>query len=240
MAAAKGTWFVFLDSDDELLPGALQTIHEDAVAAPPDVNGLRYACVDEHGAVSPDPPYRPETLTYEQTLRLLEEQLHGRSEALPCSRASTFPEVAYPAGHAEEGLYHLALALRGRILVSPEIVRRYYHDAPNQITRPDSRRALRFAADAAQNVDAVLDRHGEALQRYAPTAFALRLREGALYHFMAGHRAAGLRYARRSAKAGGVSVKLALIVALGMLGGAPLALSQTIQATLRRISRGRP
>lgn len=240
MAAARGTWFVFLDSDDELLPGALQTIHDDAVGAPPDVNGLRYACIDEHGAISPDPPYWPETLSYEQTLRLLEEQLHGRSEALPCSRASTFPEVAYPTGHAEEGLYHLALALRGRILVSPKIVRRYHHDAPNQITRPDYRRALRFAADAAQNVDAVLDRHGEALRQYAPSAHALRLREGALYHFMAGHRSAGLRYVRRSARASGFSIKLALIVALGMMGGVPLALSQTIQATLRRTFRGRP
>jgi glycosyltransferase involved in cell wall biosynthesis len=237
MQAGRGEWFVFLDSDDELLPGALQQMHDDATAVPPDVVGMRYACVDEHGVISPDPPYPRAVWTYEQFIGSLETLAHGRGEALPCSRASTFPEVAYPTGHAEEGLYHLDLARSGRIAVSPAVVRRYHHDAPNQITRPDTRRALRFAADAAANADAVLQHHGEALQRHAPTVYALRLREAALYHFMAGHRAAGLRDARQARKFGGGSPKLLLLILLGMIGRVPLAFSQTVQATLRRALR---
>ncbi len=233
MANSRGEWFVFLDSDDELLPGALQTIHRDATNVAPDVNGLRYACVDENGVVSPDPPYPNDTWTYERYLQSLEESLRGRSEALPCSRASTFPQIAYPGGHAEEGVYHFDVARLGRVFVSPDAVRRYHHDAPNQITRPDLRRTLRFAPDAARNVDAVLARHGVALQRHAPTVHALRLREGALYHFMAGHRLDGLRYARRYVRRRGLSLKLALIVILGMAGGVPLALSQTLHSKVR-------
>jgi glycosyltransferase involved in cell wall biosynthesis len=237
MAAARGEWFVFLDSDDELLPGALQTIHDDAVDAAADVVALRYSCIDDRGAVSPDPPYVDELWSYERFLRSLDDALLGTSETLPVSRASTFPEIAYPEGHAEEGLYHLDLARRGRTGVSAKITRRYNHDAPNQITRPDYRRALRFAADSARNADLVLARHGEAMQQHAATAYSFRLREAALYHFMAGHRGAGLRYARRAMRVGGWQPKLALVTALGLAGAVPLALSQAFQATLRRALR---
>ena len=43
MAAARGQWFVFLDSDDELLPGALETIHGRATAVGPS-RLLRFRC----------------------------------------------------------------------------------------------------------------------------------------------------------------------------------------------------
>lgn len=234
MSASRGQWFVFLDSDDELLPDALDTIYADAVAAPADVTALRYSCVNEQGSISPDPPYPHEMWTYERYLRWIEQSLQGTSETLPCSRASTFPEVAYPDSHAEEGLYHLDLARRGRVVVSSAVVRRYYGDAPNQVTSPNVRRSMRYAPDAARNVDAILAGHGETLRKYAPTVFALRLQEGALYYFMSGQRASGLDYARRHIRLRGVSLKLALIVALGMAGGLPLAVSQGLQALLRR------
>jgi glycosyltransferase involved in cell wall biosynthesis len=237
MAAARGEWFVFLDSDDELLPNALQAIHDDAVAAAPDVVVMRYSCIDDQGAISPDPPYVDHELwSYERFLRSFDGRLL-KNETLPVSRASTFPEIAYPEGHAEEGLYHLDLARRGRTAVSATIARRYNHDAPNQVTRPDFRRALHFAADAASNADLVLARHGEAMQRHSPAAYGHRLREAAMHHFMAGHRGAGFRYARGSMRVLGWQPKLALVSAIGLLGSVPLALSQAFQATLRRALR---
>jgi glycosyltransferase involved in cell wall biosynthesis len=236
MTAARGRWFVFLDSDDELLPDALETIHRDAEAAPPDVTALRYSCVDEEGAISPEPPYPHELWSYERYLRWIEDSLTGaRTEALPCARAATFPEIAYPDGHAEEGLYHLGLARSGRVGVSPAVVRRYRHDAPNQITRPDFRRALRFAPDDARNDDAVLAGHGHALRQHAPRFFARKLHDAALHHFMAGHRRAGLGYARRFVRLSGLSPKLAAIVTIGLIGRRPLAFASTLQSLLRRV-----
>jgi glycosyltransferase involved in cell wall biosynthesis len=232
MAAARGQWFIFFDSDDELLPHALEVIHRDAVDAPESVNMLRYMCKDPQGVLSPEPPYVRETWTYERYIRALEESIRG--EALPASRTSTFPAVAFPEGHAEEALYHLDLGLLGMSMTSPEVVRIYHQDAPNQITKPDFRRALRFAADNARNVDVILERHGEALRVHAPTVYASRLREGALYHFMNGDRRAALRYARESIRARGLSPKLILIVLLGLVGGAPLAWFQTQQGRMRR------
>ncbi|MDP9192141.1 MAG: glycosyltransferase [Acidobacteriota bacterium] len=232
MAAARGDWYVFFDSDDELLEGALQTMHDEAMSASPEVLMLRFSCVDDHGMVSPDPPYARETLSYERFMGSLEGAL--RFEALPCSRTSTFPAIAFPEGHAEEGLYHFDLARTGKLATSPAVVRVYHHDAPNQVTRPDYRRALRFAPDAASNVDAVLARHGEALRQHAPALYRNRLREGALQNFLAGHRRKALRYVRDAARLDGVSVKLALITILGLAGRVPLAMSQSLQGILRR------
>ena len=232
MAAAGGEWFVFLDSDDELLAGALQTIHAEACAAPPEVVALRYMCVDDRGTKSPEPAYRGERWSYEDYVRALDSDVRG--EALPCSRTSTFPGIAYPDGHAEEGLYHLDLARAGQVGTSPAVVRLYHQDASNQITAPSVRRALRFARDAARNVDETLARHGAALRRLAPATYAGRLREGALTHFLAGHRRRGLQYARMALAHGAGSAKLVLVVSLGLLGPLPLACSQAVQGLIRR------
>ncbi|HEX2123069.1 MAG TPA: hypothetical protein VHL59_15660, partial [Thermoanaerobaculia bacterium] len=103
------------------------------------------------------------------------------------------------------------------------------------ITAPDFRRALQFAADNARNIDELFVRYGDALRAHAPTVHALRLREGALHHFMSGNRRAALRYARQSARARGLSPKLVLIVLLGLLGRMPLAWAQTQQGRMRRL-----
>ncbi len=235
MAAARGRWFVFLDSDDELLPHSLQAIHRDVTAIASEVTALRYMCRDDRGATSPDPPFVRETWTLERFIRSFEEQLHGRGEALLCSRASTFPAVSYPEGHAEEGLYNMDVIRAGLLMTSPEILRFYHQDAENQITAPDFRRALQFAADNARNIDELLARYGDALRAHAPTVHALRLREGALHHFMNGNRGAALRYARQSARASGLSPKLLLIVLFGLLGRVPLAWIQTLQGRMRRL-----
>lgn len=235
MAVARGKWLVILDSDDELLPHALETIHRDASTASEEVTALRYMCRDDQGATSPDPPFARETWTWERFVRSFEEQLGGRGEALLCTRATTFPAVSYPEGHAEEGLYNLDVVRAGLLMTFPEVLRLYHQDAPNQITRPDYRRALQFAADNARNTDELFARYGEALRTHAPSVYALRLREGALYHFMNGNRRAALRYARDCA----LSPKLILIVALGLLGRAPLAWFQAQQGKMRRML-GRP
>src|SRR5688572_6629765 len=51
MAAARGQWFVFFDSDDELLEGALETIHQEATNASPEVLLMRFACIEDRKSV---------------------------------------------------------------------------------------------------------------------------------------------------------------------------------------------
>ena len=234
MSAASGEWFVFLDSDDELLPGALATIYRRATQADERVGSLRFTCEDERGP-SPIPPHRDEVLDYEGYLRTLDPMLaSGRGEALPCTRASTFPVIQYPDDHSPEGLYHLNLAKEHLVETSTAVVRRYHHDALNQITRPTIRRSLRYADADAADAARVLDLHGEALRRWAPMTHRLILSGGAIASFMAGRRMDGVRYSAAALRRQPLSLAVWARLLAGLLGGRVTAILLSTKAAMRR------
>jgi glycosyltransferase involved in cell wall biosynthesis len=230
MAAARGEWFVFLDSDDELLPDALGAMHLRGAAASPDVGGLRFMCVDEHGP-SPVPAHEDEVLDYEAYVRWIETAV--RQETLPCVRASTFPAVRYADSRAFERSYHLDLARASRVQACRDVVRRYHHDARDPLTVPTAERSLRAAADNADDARNVLSEHGEALRRYAPRTYAATLATAATSSFMAGRRLDGLAYAARAWPRMPFSPRLYVTVALGLAGGRLLARTQELRARMR-------
>ena len=231
MAAAQGQWFVFLDSDDELLPGALQTIHRRASAVGPETGGLRFMCIDERGT-SPDPPHRDQVLDYEGYLHWLDVTV--LQETLPCARASTFPAVQYADSHASERWYHLELARTSLVHACSDVVRRYHHDVADRITVPQAARSLRYAADEAEDADRVLEVHGEALRRLAPSVYRATLSAAATACFMAGRRLDGLRYAARAWRLTPASGQLYVVVALGLLHGRLVAEMQALRARMVR------
>ena len=231
MAAARGQWFVFLDSDDELLPGALEAIHRRASAVGPEVGGLRFMCIDEHG-ISPEPPHRDQVFDYEGYLRWLDSSV--KQETLPCARASTFPAVQFADSHASERWYHLELARTSHVHACSDVVRRYHHDAADQITVPQPSRSLRYAADEADDADHVLAVHGDALRRLAPATYRATLSAAVTACFMAGRRLEGLRYAARTWRLMPMSPQLYVVVALGLLHGRLVAELQALRARMLR------
>ena len=231
MAAARGQWFVFLDSDDELLPGALETIHRRASAVGSEVGGLRFMCIDEHGT-SPEPPHRDEVFDYEGYLRWLDVSV--KQETLPCARAATFPAVQYADSHASERWYHLELARTSLVQACSDVVRRYHHDVADRITVPQPARSLRYAADEANDADQVLATHGDALRRLAPATYRATLSAAATACFMAGRRLAGLRYAIRAWRLMPASWQLYVVVAVGLLHRRLLAEMQALRARMLR------
>lgn len=234
MTAARGEWFVFLDSDDELLPGALSAIQQRARGAGPGVGSLRFMCVDERGP-SPVPPHRDEVLDYEGYIRSLDPMVRsGRGEALPCSRASTFPAVQYPDDHSPEGLYHLNMARYYLVETCSEVVRRYHHDAPNQITAPSAERSLYYAAADAANAAQVLALHGAALRQWAPGEYQIVLAGGALASFKAGRRREGVKYSARILVRRPLSTMTWARLAVGIVGGPCLARMQAVKGAARR------
>jgi glycosyltransferase involved in cell wall biosynthesis len=236
MAAARGQWFVFLDSDDELLPGALEMIQARAIAAPSDATALRFMCVDERGT-SPDPPHDDRVIDYEDFLRMQDPWLHGRQEALPCSRASSFPAVRYSEGHAPESWYHLELVRHGRVVLCREIVRRYHHDAPQRVTRPVPRQSLRWAADEVDDLQRVLTTHGDALRRLAPSTYFLNTAAGATSAFLCGRRLLGVRLCVQLLRRGPFSPRTWFLLLVGLIGRHPLAAAQWLWNSVPRRSQ---
>jgi glycosyltransferase involved in cell wall biosynthesis len=234
MTVARGTWFIFLDSDDELVPGGLEAIHRRAGAARPAVGTLRFMCLDERGP-SPVPAHRDEVLDYEGYIRSLEPITRsGRGEALPCSRANTFPAIRYPDDRAHEGLYHLNMARHHLVETCSEIVRRYHHDAPNQLTAPTADRSLQYAAAHADDASRVLAEHGAALRKWAPGRYRLVLAGGALSSFMAGRRLDGVRYSAAILAREPLSARSWARLGAGLLGGRVLATLQSATSAARR------
>jgi glycosyltransferase involved in cell wall biosynthesis len=217
MAEACGRWYVCLDSDDELLPGALAAIYRKAAAAPPHVGVLRFMCRDSHGRTSPDPAHADETWDYEGYIRWTERARGRPSEALPCVRAETYPLITYPNDHSDEGLYHLDLARSWSVMACSDIVRHYHYDAANRVMVIDARRTLHFAPDAASNAELVLTRHGDALRAWAPGVLLDQVRNAAMSALLAGRRAAGIQFARMYISSAGASVKVYVILAAGLI-----------------------
>jgi glycosyltransferase involved in cell wall biosynthesis len=222
--AAEGEWLVFLDSDDELVPGGLELIRRRAAEAPAAVGKLLFMCRDDVGLTSPDPPLDGRQIDYEGYLRWLEETSGGRAEALPCTRRVAFLECPYPDGrHWQEGIHELDFARRWRLQLCPEVVRYYHLDATNRVMAPDRARLLAQAEDFAAHAEAVLSRHGPALSRVAPARWLISARQAALFRFLNGDRIGGLRHSLRLMARHPANIRVWLVLAAGLLGPGPLA-----------------
>jgi glycosyltransferase involved in cell wall biosynthesis len=235
MGQARGTWFLFLDSDDELLPGSLAAIRERIARAAPNVGAFRFMCRTIEGEASPEPPHDGSLCNYETYLRWMERSVTGaRQESMPCVRADTFPAIRYPEGHAEEALYHLDVARAVDVQLEPDVVRIYHHDAPDQVTRPQRKRLIQFAPDCARAVDDLLLRHGPSLERCAPGLAALFLAEGAAWQFLSGRRRAGFRYALAYGRTTGDWMRIGPVMILGAIGPQVLAWGKAMRAAMAR------
>jgi glycosyltransferase involved in cell wall biosynthesis len=227
IARSRGEWIICLDSDDELTDDALETIDREMQASADDrVAAFRFMCRLDDGSVCPVPALRRETWDYHAYLRWAEQaSVGGQQETLTCIRRDTYDVVTYPEGGGEAE-YHLNFAVRFRTAASPEVVRLYHSDAPDQISRPDVDRALRQAPHHARSFGRLLEHHGEALARSAPGLLALYTRALATHQFLSGDRAGGVATLARLVRTRRVSLVACVILAFGILGPRPLAHAQ--------------
>lgn len=192
--AALGDWLVFLDSDDELAPKALELIRSRAKAASADVGKLLFACRNDAGAVSPEPPFDGQVMDYVGYLQWIESTINGLSEALPATRRSAFLQCPYPEQRGWlESIHELDFVQRNRVQRCPEIVRLYHLDATNRLMVPNFDAVSDSARGRVEHAEAVLAKHGAQMEKYAPRRWVMLARETALYNFFAGNRGAGLR-----------------------------------------------
>ncbi|MFO0604590.1 MAG: glycosyltransferase family 2 protein [Polyangiales bacterium] len=231
--AARGRWLVMLDSDFELLPGALATLERLCRAAPDDVGNVATHMAWDVGPSTPDPsPPGDMLLTYPEFLAWLEGV--KTPEWFNCIRREVFDALRYPTGRAYETPLHFAIARDWRFLLVKEKVCLGHTDARDRITRGPplarARRLLRDAPDWSASVAAMLDAHGAVMRDAAP-----RMRDRMDIHLanlllLKGDRAGALAALRRIDPKLSRSPRTLVITALGLLDRRALALAQALRS----------
>ena len=164
---------------------------------------------------------------------------NGLKETLLCVRRRTFAQVRCPDARRGGTLYHLDFAAaRFKTATSPVVVRLYHSDAAAQMTRPSVQSAIAEAPDTVRELEAILDRHGAALTRWAPRAAFIYQRGLATQYFLSGNRMQGIRATLRLTRSSGRSLSVWVVFALGILDRRALALVSTLRARRFLDSRG--
>jgi glycosyltransferase involved in cell wall biosynthesis len=222
--AASGEWIVFLDSDDELLPGALARMAEIIRGPGAGADRLAFMYRRDDGGVSPSPPLRDEFLDYPASLRALEGRRYF--DFLQCTRRSTFAALRWPewkyAGHV---LYLTDFSQRFRTYSSSEFLAIVHTDAPERMSwqRRKPQAGLQSALELGEEMDLILARHGAALAIHAPHTLRRFQRVRASYHFLAGQRVEGVRQSLRCLREAPHSAETWLQLATGLAGPALFA-----------------
>jgi glycosyltransferase involved in cell wall biosynthesis len=225
VAAAVGDWILFLDSDDELLPGGLRCIDRYTRVAPSNIARFGFMYRQDDGSLSPDPAPRGEILNYEKYISWT--TIFHTGDFFNCIRRRTFNSIQFEDNRSYETLYHLEFAKQFLTLLIPEVVAFIHRDALNRVSnlsRADLiERLRRDAPDNALATGTIIARHGEALMRLAPNRYKMLVRNRFLFDFLAARRWDGFLHAVNYLRRYPNSVSGWGILALGMLGSSPLA-----------------
>lgn len=192
IAAARGEWIVAVDSDDELVDGALSRMHRLAGGAPDSVHALWFRCRMDDGRLSPDPVPTASEWDYRGYIAWLNESRGRWRDMLRCVRRSCFDQVRYPDDRMLEDKFHLDFARRFRSRFHADVLRLYHQDAENSLVK--YLKALDPAADAvflqdrANGLGALLRDHGPVLRQVSRALYGDYLQMAAHSALLAGQR----------------------------------------------------
>lgn len=234
---ARGEWLVVLDSDWELMPGALTRLKEIIDARPPEVRIIRSRLQADTGELQPG--VLPSGVTgYEGRLQWCNavDSAGASSDAGHCIHRSVVERENFISDRrgGVETLWELDVARWAPTLWVPDVLGVQHADAVNSHTRDhDARRLvprlLQEAPDMQWTTETLLERHREGLERFAPH-YGMSVEKYAGHSaFLAGDRMAGVRHTvrvmrRRSAR----DPALWLTLVLGLIGPRALAYGQVL------------
>jgi glycosyltransferase involved in cell wall biosynthesis len=220
VAIAKGEWVLFLDSDDELVPGALRAVQSEIEAAHASIDGIWFRCQRDDGRLSPDPFPAWRLLDYEGHLRFMQLTVNGSTDMMKVCRRATFDHVRYPNNRALESGYHLDFAKRFVSIISETVARFYHQDAPNQLTATLTRLRARdrsFNLDMLEAYRDLFAKHGESLRRLAPSVMDRYLEKATILALNVGYRGLAAKLILKRAWFGKVDFKSVLMFGVGFV-----------------------
>lgn len=217
--AARGEWLVWFDSDDELVPEALEVMKKRITELSPDVSGLRFMCKFESGQLSPDLPYSDEIWDYEAFIRWVELHYSKRGETLPVVQRCTMSKVIFPEDKffTGETQYHLDFAAQYKTRACKDVLRIYHSDADNKTANTSMEKRLTSATATASRLENIIGTHGGALLKWAPRTY-YRVVGGLITQYLfSGQRNKALQVFSRSVRVAPFSVRLWAIVVIGLI-----------------------
>lgn len=230
--AANGKWILFLDSDDELLPGALDVIQNYTKECPEDIVRLGFLYIRDDGRVSPEPKPHAGDFDYEEYLR--ESAKWHLSDFFHCSRRAAFQKVSFQESRAFEAAYLLDFARLFRTRMIAQVVAMVHTDSANRARNLSvwqrMCQVMYTAADQGKATEYILTRHGDALKRHTPERFKMFCKIQALFYFLAGNKKRGTRLAIDYLRVYPKSIVGWVILALGLLSSHVLAFIQVIKS----------
>lgn len=232
-AVARGRWLLMVDSDFELLPGAMRALEARCLAAPDDVGNVASIMSWDNGPPSPIPtPADDLLLDYHAYLRWVASLTH--TEFFNCVRREVFDTVRYPEGRAYESEFNLNLAKRFRFELVTVRACLAHTDARDRITRGPAllraKRLLRDAPDWSQSVEGILRDHGEALRATSPDYYDRYAVHLANLRLLRGDRTGALEALGTVKASLALHPRTLLLATLGLVDRRVLALAQGIRS----------
>jgi glycosyltransferase involved in cell wall biosynthesis len=239
VASATADWVLFLDSDDELLPGALGEITSRTVPGEAGVDRLAFCYLCDDNRISPTPGFDNAVVDYEAYVRWT--GFVQLSDCLYCVRRTTFEQMRFPDCRIQDLPYHFEFARRFKTRVFPDILAKLHTDARNRLSdcvTNKAHEAARFiAAEEAEGMIHLLADHGPAMRAYAPRTYEVCSRMAATYRFLAGERLQGCMLALKHLGRHPMSLHSWVIPGLGLLGPRALQWGTAFKTKIGRTFR---
>jgi len=166
-AEARGAWIAFLDSDDELVPGAVDILLAATKSCGGEIGALYHRIQHGAGIVSPTVVPKFGVLGYEDYIALMDRNLDHNRDVFQCMRASALAVVPWPLARMPELEFHLNFAKRFPILMRDEVLYKVHDDAEGRLSMAmGSRDAASGGIERVLSMERILDEHGEALRAH--------------------------------------------------------------------------
>jgi glycosyltransferase involved in cell wall biosynthesis len=237
---ARGEWIILLDSDDELVDGALDVIRQCAMEAPSDVAVLWFQCRMDDGTLTPVPCPQAGPWDYEHWLAFCESMTvaDANSEMLLAMRRSAHTTFRFPDERVPEDRTYFDLAKRYRSRFYQIVLRLYHQDANDQMTKQSQpggqiHRDRRSTVAETEEWQRLIDDHGSSLAAHAPRTYVMYQTRLAASAFRCGRTSQGARACLKALARRPLHPRTIGLLVFGLLG--PTVLERVRASRLPRL-----